>query len=930
MKMRFSIRTKYVGLLLGAFALILVVFFIFEFQIVRELSYQQADETARGFTRLFENLVRGKPELFNTQSLQPIVRQFNERVPVPVRFRIVDRSLLVIADSDSSKIGSYANSAELRETLSRHESGAVLKEGASQLRIDGPITASQDNVESVIGFISVEVPLAPIQSKITNDFRKVTLILLGLTLAFIIYHYVQIQLTLVRPLFALASVTSRIGAGELSARAEGLRRDEIGDLGRSINQMAWRLEEANGALLVEIQERKLAQIEVEAAMQQAESANLAKGDFLANMSHEIRTPLNGVVGMLSLLLDDGLNARQRELAEISKASADALLTIINDILDFSKIEAGKLNVEAIPFDLRLLVEEVGGVVALKAEEKGLDLIVRYSPGMPRYVISDPGRIRQCLLNLISNAIKFTSEGYVLVMVKLDEQSAGEATVRFCVIDTGIGISADQLEHIFGRFTQVDASTTRIFGGTGLGLAITKRLAELLNGTVGVTSVPGSGSRFWFTSRLKLDANQLETNLRPMQLADVKILIVGHSEMTRIVLHEQVLSWGMRDGCAESAEDALAKLRAERDAGDAYQIVLIDHHVPEVDGLELGRSIRADENLRDLKLILVSSIRREEDTHRAREAGFAAYLTKPVRQSQLMDTLVTIWLNEEKSPIITESALKEAHGVVNEDRNRFSARVLVVDDNSVNQRVAQLALKRLGCSVDLASDGAEAIKMVQEIPYDIVFMDCEMPLMDGFSATAQIRRQEQNDLRTPIVAMTARALHGDRQRCIDAGMNDYLTKPVRLEDFARILVRWTKESKVNEPMTRLSSRDPLCSASREKPLGALELSRLRALVPNEEVLKELFDTFLDQSSELIDGLRVAAQKEQHNELQKLSHKLSGAAANLGASRMTNICRQLNDLSNQQALDQAMPLVDQLAEEFCLVRSSMLQFGESVKA
>jgi len=926
--MRFSIRTKYVGLLLGAFALILVVFFVFEFQIVRELSYQQADETARGFTRLFENLVRGKPELFNTQSLQPIVRQFNEKVPVPVRFRIVDRSLQVIADSDSSKIGSYANGAELREMLSRPDSGAVLDEGASQLRIDGPITASQGNIESVIGFISVEVPLAPIQSKIRNDFRKVTLILLGLTLAFIIYHFVQIQLTLVRPLFALASVTRRIGAGELSARAEGLRRDEIGDLGRSINQMAWRLQEANGALLVEIQERKLAQIEVEAAMQQAESANLAKGDFLANMSHEIRTPLNGVVGTLSLLLDGGLNARQRELAEISKASADALLTIINDILDFSKIEAGRLDVEAIPFDLRLLVEEVGGLVALKAEEKGLDLIVRYSPGMPRYVISDPGRIRQCLLNLISNAIKFTSEGYVLVMVKLDEQSAGEATVRFCVTDTGIGIEADQLEHIFGRFTQVDASTTRIFGGTGLGLAITKRLAELLNGTVGVTSAPGSGSRFWFTSRLKLDANQLETNLRPKQLADVKILIVGHSEMTRIVLHEQVVSWGMRDGLSESAEDALKKLRAERDAGDAYQIVLIDHHVPEVDGLELGRSIRADENLRDLKLILVSSIRREGDTHRAREAGFAAYLTKPVRQSQLMDALVTIWLNEEKSPIV--SALKGAHRVVNEGRNRFSARVLVVDDNSVNQRVAQLALERLGCGVDLAGDGAEAIKMVQEIPYDIIFMDCEMPLMDGFSATAQIRRQEQNDLRTTIVAMTARALHGDRQRCIDAGMNDYLTKPVRLEDFARILVRWTKESKVNEPMTRLSNSDPLCSASREKPLGALELSRLRTLVPNEEVLKQLFDTFLDQSSELIDGLRVAAQKEQRNELQKLSHKLSGAAANLGASRMTNICRQLNDLSNQQALDQAMPLVDQLAEEFCLVRSSMLQFGESVKA
>jgi signal transduction histidine kinase/CheY-like chemotaxis protein len=937
MKVRLSIRTKSVGFLFGAFALILLSFLLFEFHVIHRISRQQAEETGKSLAQLFDNLVFEKPELFNTKSLQPVVHRFDESLPVVARISIIDHSLRIIADSDASRIGEFDNKVDPTPIITNENSHAYPyeNENVSYLRVSGPLRGSYDPLRHsrVIGVISVDIPLWIIEAKIKKDFLDVTYILLGLTAAFIICHLIQIQLGLVRPLLALSTVTRRIGTGDLSARIEETRTDEIGDVGRSINQMAMDLEEANRALLLEIEERRLAQNQVEAAKERAELASRAKSDFLANMSHEIRTPLNGVIGMLNLILDSGLDDRQRELAEISRTSADSLLTIINDILDFSKIEAGKLEIEPIPFDLRLLVEEIGGVMALKAEEKSLDLIIRYLPNTPRYVISDPGRIRQCLLNLISNAIKFTSCGHVLVTVQVEEQSLTEATIRFSITDTGIGIGPDQLEHIFGRFTQVDATTTRLYGGTGLGLAITKKLAELLGAKVSVTSTLNAGSTFWFSLPLTVDTNQLKPPLKPKELADVRIMIVGHSDITREVLHEQVISWGMRNGSCSSARDALRTLRAEHAAGDPYEIVLIDYQMPQMDGLELGCTIKADPNLKDLKLVLISSIRRQGDTDRASEAGFAAYLTKPVRQSQLMDTLVSIWRNEgrfKENTIITESALRGAHRAVEDGQKSFNARVLVVDDNPVNQRVAELALEGLGCRVDLAGDGKEAVEMVGAFPYELILMDCEMPVMDGFAATAEIR-QKQDTKRTPIVAMTARALEGDRQKCIRAGMDDYVTKPIRLEDFSRILSRWAKDT-VRQDASRLwkaSTGDSLGSANSKVLLAPEQLARLRELIPNEETLKELFNTFINETSEVIEELRIAAQERQCDELKRLSHKLSGAALNLGATQMANICDRLNDLSQQATSSKTQPLIDKLEHEFKLIKDFMSHFEELVK-
>ncbi|MGI8837653.1 MAG: PAS domain S-box protein [Pyrinomonadaceae bacterium] len=448
----------------------------------------------------------------------------------------------------------------------------------------------------------------------------------------------------------------------------------------------------------DITQHKRMENDLEQARDAALEASRLKSEFLANMSHEIRTPLNGVMGMLGLLLDSKLNKTERELAEMARASAESLLSIVNDVLDFSKIEAGKLEIAQVPFDLRALVEEVIGIVSTWAEQKNLDLIVRYSPTAPRQVVSDPGRIRQCLLNLLSNAIKFTEQGYVYLDVEAKEQSTDHMAFKFTITDTGIGIPSDQLDHSFERFTQVDGSITRRYGGTGLGLAITKRLVEIMSGTAGVASAPKKGSTFWFNLPLLLDEDARQP-VGPAGLAEVRIMIVSGNEINRRVLHEQIISWRLRNGSCESGEEALKRLRTEYAAGDPYQIVLIDYQLPEMDGLSLGKLIKADAALKAAKLVLLTSVRHQEDIATAKHVGFAAYLTKPVRQSQLMDTLVSIWSNESASSaeIVTNRAWRNEHNAV--QLKKSSARVLVVDDNAINQKVAQLALQRLGCQVD---------------------------------------------------------------------------------------------------------------------------------------------------------------------------------------------------------------------------------------
>jgi CheY-like chemotaxis protein/HPt (histidine-containing phosphotransfer) domain-containing protein/anti-sigma regulatory factor (Ser/Thr protein kinase) len=619
--------------------------------------------------------------------------------------------------------------------------------------------------------------------------------------------------------------------------------------------------------------------------------------------------MNGVIGMTRLLLDTPLTADQREYAEVIDQSGRALLEIINDILDFSKIEAGRVDLEHVEFDLRRAVREVLGSFAEDANAKGIELLCLIRHDVPSALRGDPGRLRQVLTNLVGNAVKFTEKGEVVLRVTLDESSEQAAVVRFEVRDTGIGIDAELKPRLFQSFVQADGSASRRYGGTGLGLAISRRLVALMGGSIDVESRRGQGSTFWFTARFARQAEVTPAPPPSARIAGRRVLVVDDNATNRQILRHQLGYWGLRVTAVESGPRALAQLQQAAASGTGYELAILDMKMPEMDGLELARAMKEDPALAGVRLVLLTSFGQRGHGAEAARIGIAAYLTKPVDEADLYDCLVEVLDEARRAPhLVTRHSLRE-------QRPAVSAHVLVAEDNEVNQKVAAKILERLGYGVELAENGKEALAACARRRYDAVLMDGQMPGMDGYEATRRIRmRETRGARRVPIIAMTASAMKGDREKCLDAGMDDYVSKPVTPEALEAVLRKW-----VGAPSAP-AERAAAAPAAAGQLLDEAIVQNLMSVDDDGTLMDEIVATFLRIAPARLTAIKKAARGNPAA-LEREAHSFLGSCGNIGARRMAELCARLEVLGRSGSVEGAVEIAGALEQELAMARPEL---------